>query len=111
MLTNHLKVAFRSIWNNKFYSAISIFGLAIGITAGILILLWCQDEKSYNTHINNSANIYRAVPEFLSNGDKKYFSTTPAALRYISKQVSGIDKSGRVIRNWEQMVFASNGKN
>ena len=111
MLTNHLKVAFRSIWNNKFYSAISIFGLAIGITAGILILLWCQDEKSYNTHISNSTNIYRAVPEFLSNGDKKYFSTTPAALGSISKQVTGIEKSGRFIKNWEQMVFASNGKN
>jgi putative ABC transport system permease protein len=110
MLTNHLKVAFRSIWNNKFYSAISIFGLAIGITAGILILLWCQDEKSYNTHINNSANIYRAVPEFLSNGDKKYFSTTPPALGSICKQVTGIDRSGRFIKNWEQMVFASNGK-
>jgi putative ABC transport system permease protein len=111
MLTNHLKVAFRNIWNNKFYSAISIFGLAIGITAGILILLWCQDEKSYNTHISNSENIYRAVPGFLSNGDKKYFPTAPPALNYISKQVAGIDQSGRFIRNWEQMVFAYNGKN
>jgi putative ABC transport system permease protein len=111
MLKNHLKVAFRSIWNNKFYSAISILGLAIGITAGILILLWCQDEKSYNTHIKDSENIYRAVPGFLSNGDKKYFPTTPPALGYVTKQVPGIDRSGRFIRNWEQMVFAYNGKN
>src|SRR4051812_5347793 len=111
MLKNHLKVAFRSIWNNKFYSAISISGLAIGITAGILILLWCQDEKSYNTHIRNSENIYRAVPGFLSNGDKKYFPTTPPALGHVSKQVPGIDKSGRFFKSWEQMVFAYNGKN
>jgi len=111
MLKNHLKVAFRNIWNNKFYSAISIFGLAIGITAGILILLWCQDEKSYNSQISNSANIYRAVPGFLSNGDKKYFSTTPPALGYVAKQVPGIDKSGRFFSNPEQMVFSYNAKN
>jgi putative ABC transport system permease protein len=42
MFKNYLKTAFRSIWKNKFYSFISIFGLAIGLTAGILILLWCH---------------------------------------------------------------------
>jgi putative ABC transport system permease protein len=110
MFKNHLKVAFRNIWNNKFYSAISICGLAIGITTGILILLWCQDEKSYNTHIRDAENIYRAVPGFLSNGNKKYFPTVPAALGYVSKQVPGIEKAGRVIRNWNAMVLTCKGK-
>jgi putative ABC transport system permease protein len=105
MFKNYLKTAFRSIWNNKFYSFISIFGLAIGLTAGILILLWCQDERSYNQSIKDSENIYRAVPGFISGGNKKYFSTVPAALAYVSKQVPGIEKVGRVIGNWNQMVF------
>lgn len=105
MIKNYLKGAFRNIRNNKFYSFISIFGLAIGLTAGILILLWCQDEKSYNTSIRDSENIYRAVPGFLSNGDKKHFGTVPPALAYVSKQVPGIEKVGRIIRNWNQMVF------
>lgn len=105
MFKNYLKVAFRSIWNNKFYSIISIFGLAIGITAGVLILLWCQDEKSYNSSIRNSENVYRAVPGFLSNGDKKYFSTVPAAIAYVSKQVPGIEKAGRFIRNYNPMLL------
>jgi putative ABC transport system permease protein len=105
MFKNHLKVAFRSIWNNKFYSSISIFGLAIGLTAGILILLWCQDERSYNRSIRDSKNIYRAVPGFMAGGDKKYFPTVPSALAYVSKQVPGIEKAGRVIGNWNQMVF------
>jgi putative ABC transport system permease protein len=105
MIKNYLQTAFRSIWNNKFYSFISIFGLAIGLTAGVLILLWCQDEKSYNTSIRDSAHIYRAVPGFLSNGDKKFFGTTPSALAFVSKQVPGVEKVGRIIKNYTQMVF------
>lgn len=105
MFKNYLKVAFRSIWKNKFYSFISIFGLAIGLTTGILILLWCQDEKSYNQSIKDPENIYRAVPGFVSGGNKTYFPTVPSALAYVSKQVPGIEKVGRIIRNWNEMVF------
>jgi putative ABC transport system permease protein len=105
MFYNYLKTAFRSISNNKFYSFISIFGLAIGLTASILILLWCQDEKSYNQSTKGSENIYRAVPGFVSNGTKGYFPTVPPALAYVSKQVPGIEKVGRVIRNWNEMIL------
>lgn len=110
MFKNYLKVAFRSIRNNTFYSIISIFGLAIGITTGILILLWCQDERSYDAGITNSENVYRAVPGFLSNGDKKYFTTTPAGIAYVSKQVPAIEKAGRVIRNFNTMQLACKDK-
>lgn len=105
MFKNYLKSAFRSIWNNKFYSSISIFGLAIGLTAGILILLWCQDERSYNRSVKDSEDIYRVVPGFISGENKKYFPTVPSALAYVSKEVPGIEKAGRVIRNWNEMVF------
>ncbi|HWK08364.1 MAG TPA: ABC transporter permease [Puia sp.] len=105
MFKNYLRVAFRSIRNNKFYSSISIFGLAIGLTAGILILLWCQDERSYNQSIKDSKNIYRVIPGFVSGGNKSYFPTTPSALAYVSKQVPGIEKRGRIIRNWNEQVF------
>lgn len=105
MFRNHLRIAFRSIWNNKFYSFISIFGLAVGLTAGILILLWCQDERSYNQSVRDSENIYRVVPGFISGGNKKYFPTVPSAVAYVSKQVPGVEKVGRVIKNWNEMVF------
>src|SRR5580692_10306595 len=106
MFRNHWPVAFRSIWKNKFNSFISIFGLAIGLTAGILILLWCQDEKSYNKYVKDSSTIYRAVPGFISGGTHSYFPTVPPALAYVSKQVPGIEKVGRVTGNSNEMVFS-----
>ena len=105
MFKNYLKVAFRSLWKNKFYSVISISGLSIGLTAGILILLWCQDEKSYNRSIKDSERIYRAVPIFVSGGNKGYFPTVPPALAHVSKQVPGIEKVGRIMGTSSEMVF------
>ena len=105
MVKNYLKVAFRSIWKNKFYTSISILGLATGITAGILILIWCQDEKNYNQSAKGSENIYRTVPGFISNGNKNYFPTVPPALAYVTKQVPGIEKTGRFLRNWNEMIM------
>ncbi|CAM3459268.1 ABC transporter permease [Aequorivita lipolytica] len=44
---------------NKFYATISIIGLTIGFTVGVLILIWIQDELSYDNFIEDSGQIYR----------------------------------------------------
>jgi len=110
MFRNHWPVAFRSIWKNKFNSFISIFGLAIGLTAGILILLWCQDEKTYNQYSKHSDNVFRAVPGFISGGNATYFPTAPPALAYFSRKVPGIEKVGRVYGNSNEMVLQYKGR-
>lgn len=48
MLTNYLKVAFRNLVKKKYYSFLNLLGLSIGITAGILIIIYIQDELSYD---------------------------------------------------------------
>jgi putative ABC transport system permease protein len=59
MLINYLKVVLRNIKKHKGYSFINIAGLAIGLTCCILILLWVQDELSYDRHNENADRIYR----------------------------------------------------
>ena len=61
MFTNYLKIAFRSIRKQRFYSAINIFGLAIGLAISLLILLFINDEISYDQHHTNADRIYRTV--------------------------------------------------
>ena len=48
MLKNYIKIAFRNLIRKKAFSFINIFGLAIGMACTILILLWVQDELSYD---------------------------------------------------------------
>lgn len=61
MFINYLKIAFRSIRKQRFYSAINIFGLAIGLAISLLILLFINDEISYDQHHSNADRIYRTV--------------------------------------------------
>jgi putative ABC transport system permease protein len=59
MFKNYLKTAWRNLLNNKFYSAINIAGLTIGLAIGILILVWVQDELSFDSFHKQAKNIYR----------------------------------------------------
>ncbi|HEV7382799.1 MAG TPA: ABC transporter permease [Dyadobacter sp.] len=57
MLKNYFKIAFRNIWKNKVFSAINVVGLAIGMAACIIIMLFVFYEKSFDRM--HSKNIYR----------------------------------------------------
>ena len=59
MLKNYFKIAFRNIVRHKAYSLINISGLAIGMASSILILLWVQNELSYDRFHKNAGEIYR----------------------------------------------------
>lgn len=61
MLKNYLKIAFRNITRHKAYNAINISGLAVGMAASILILLWVQHERSYDRFHKNAGELYRIV--------------------------------------------------
>ena len=63
MIKNYLTVAIRNIARNKTFSAINILGLAIGMACCILILLYVQDELSYDQHYENAHRIYRLAEE------------------------------------------------
>ena len=77
MFKNYLLIAARLIKKNKLYSFINIFGLAIGLATCLLILLWINDELSYDKFHKNVDNIYTVVCSDLAANDK-YAITTPA---------------------------------
>ena len=59
MIKNYLKIAFRSILNNKAYSAINILGLALGMAVTLIIALWVHKEYSYNRFLPNYKSVYQ----------------------------------------------------
>ena len=56
-----LKIAIRNILNERTYSFINIFGLTIGITSSVFIMLYVSDELSYDKFYANAENTYRVV--------------------------------------------------
>jgi len=59
MLRNNFKVAFRQMKRQKFYTAVNITGLALGIACCLLIALYIKDELSYDQQHPDVENLYR----------------------------------------------------
>ncbi len=66
MITNYIKIAFRSIFKNKIHSGINIFGLGIGIACCTLILFFLKHELSFDKFHHKSQFIYRVLPDVLT---------------------------------------------
>ena len=69
MIKNYFKIAFRNLWKHKGFSAINIFGLAVGIAVCLLIMLFVIDELSYDKFNSKADRIYRV------DGDIKFGGT------------------------------------
>jgi putative ABC transport system permease protein len=61
MFKNYLKITYRSMIKNKFYSLINVFGLSFGIACCILIFAYIGYEFSFDRYHKNADNIYRIV--------------------------------------------------
>ncbi|SKB31276.1 ABC transporter permease [Daejeonella lutea] len=59
MFKNYFKIAFRNIIRHKACSFLNISGLAIGMACSIFILLWVQNELSYDKSHPDSARLFR----------------------------------------------------
>ncbi|OJJ21424.1 hypothetical protein BKI52_12805 [marine bacterium AO1-C] len=79
MIKNYLITAIRNLLRNKTYSFLNIFGLAIGITASILILEYVKLEQSYDRFHQKSENIYRINTDYIRGGKKIYYSASTFA--------------------------------
>lgn len=61
MLQNYIKIAFRNLKRFKFYSFINIIGLALGLTVGVLILLFVSDELQFDEFHSKKDRIFKVV--------------------------------------------------
>lgn len=81
MLRNYILVAIRHIWKDKFYTFLNIFGLAIGITCFILILLFIKDELSYEKKFSKHDRVYRVCEIIDSQGGGENSASVPIPLK------------------------------
>ena len=108
MFKNYIKIAFRNLWKNKGYSALNIFGLAIGIACAALIFLWIEDEVSYDSNFTDTELIYKIPSNQLYEGEWRTFSqATPGPLAAdLKSAIPGIEYIARA----KQSDFLLNNK-
>ena len=97
MISNFFKVANRNILRNKGFSTINITGLAVGMAAAILILLWIQDERSYDKFHVNKDRIYEVWNHVLLDGKISCWNSVSAPLaRVLEKDVPEVERAVRI---------------
>lgn len=98
MLKNYLLVAFRNLIRHRAYSFINIVGLAVGIACCILILLFVQDEFSYDRFHAKADRIYDVLRETRSEGQTQIVPRTSGALHSVLvNDLPEVEQAARVI--------------
>jgi len=87
MLKNFFKVAIRNLWKHKGYSLLNIFGLAMGMTCSLLILLWIQDERGVDAWHTKADRLYRVYERQYYDGKVEAGYYTPGLLPAEMKKV------------------------
>lgn len=78
MLRNYFITALRNLWKYRFYSSINTLGLAIGLGCFLFILLFVQDEMSYDRYHEKADQIYRINFDGYAFDQKLNFATVGA---------------------------------
>lgn len=72
MQEDYFKIAIRTFWKNKSFSSINITGLSIAMACFTIILLYVNNELSFDRYHKNAADIYRVVKDFVNDDGTKF---------------------------------------
>lgn len=86
MIKSFLKVAWRHLVKNKGYSLLNIAGLALGMACAVLILIWVNDELTYNKFHKNYNRLYKFMENQSYDGKTFTFAAFPGPFGPAVKQ-------------------------
>ncbi len=64
MLKNYLIASYRSLTQQTLYSLLNIFGLAVGLAAAIITIIYVAEELNYDKRIPEHDQLYRLVTTY-----------------------------------------------
>ncbi|SDQ12854.1 ABC transporter permease [Flagellimonas zhangzhouensis] len=80
MFKNNLKIAWRSLKKQPFFTFLNIFGLAIGMAGGLLLSLYIYDELSYDKMFADAERIYRVNADVKFGGKEEQMAEVSAPM-------------------------------
>jgi putative ABC transport system permease protein len=106
MILNYFKVAWRVMFRNKTYSAINVFGLALGMTGALLLYLWIAREFTYDQFHADKNRLYKAWNRASSNGNIHCWDVTPRILApTLLEQYASVEAATSFAGWGDQLLF------
>ncbi|GJM35672.1 MAG: ABC transporter permease [Saprospiraceae bacterium] len=91
MLKNHLTLALRNLWRNKFHAFINVVGLSIGISACLAIFLIVRHELSFDTFRQDQDQIYRIHSKFSGSFEAYNKGVLASMAAFVQDQFSAFE--------------------
>jgi len=110
MLKNYLKIALRNIRRHKGYSLINIAGLTIGMTCVVLLLLWVQDELSYDKFHEKIDNIYLVSAHIKQEKDELQVPSVPGVGPLLEELFPEVEESARFLAGLRTFILSYKDK-
>ncbi|MCB9294736.1 MAG: ABC transporter permease [Lewinellaceae bacterium] len=86
MWQNYLKIAWRNLLRNRSYALVNILGLAVGLACFMFIILYVQDELSYDRWQERGDRIYRMALERKYPGRSRHYAIIPPGYGEVLKK-------------------------
>ena len=110
MLRN-VKTAFRNLWRHRAFGVLNIAGLSIGIAAAAFILLWVEDELTFDHNFANHDNLYRVMQNEKTGKGINTNGDTPDALGEAMKaEFPGIVNMFRISWRMDELAVVGDKK-
>ncbi|HWJ27536.1 MAG TPA: ABC transporter permease, partial [Flavisolibacter sp.] len=98
MLKNYFKTCLRLLFKNKIFSFINIVGLAIGTLCCLYIVLFIEDQYSYDKYYDHAGSIYRVITLMKNKGEVHKMSTTsPPIATALKNDFNEVEQFTRVV--------------
>ncbi len=110
MIKNHFKTAFRNLIKRKFYSAINIFGLSLGIACAIFLYLFISYHLSFDRYHKNASRTYRILNEVYFDKPVYEKGASMGMYRALAAGVANVTDVTVILSNYTFTVTVNSSK-
>ena len=111
MLKNFFKIVTRNFLKNSGFTIINIIGLSVGLSATLLILLWIEDEFSFEKFNKNASDLYRVEEDQFYSGARYHVTVTPHIAGPVWKQkIPEVIEQTRIFQWMPRLLFKKSDK-
>ena len=111
MFRHSLKTAFRNLWKHRAFGFLNIAGLSIGIACAAFILLWVENELTFDHNFALHDHIYRVIENESSDRGINTMMDIPGEVAGALKaEMPGIRTSGRISWRMDELAVIDDKK-
>ncbi|GAB3809191.1 ABC transporter permease [Spirosoma humi] len=105
MIRTYVKIAWRNLMQRKGYSALTIFGLALGLAVSLLSILYVTDELHYDCYNEKADRIYRINSDISFSLNALHTATSPTPMgQTLKRDFPEVEQATRLGKHGSRVI-------